>query len=115
MVWRNPYVDPNEPPSFRVPRDVESVRLATVQLQARPVKDFAEFIHNIEYFVDVASNYSADFVVFPELFTLSLLSFEPEKLSATDAIEDRQSVVSGKSVSGRGVLGGSRYNKKQND
>src|SRR3546814_3234189 len=26
MVWRNPYVDPNEPPSFRVPRDVESVR-----------------------------------------------------------------------------------------
>src|SRR3546814_7315185 len=87
MVWRNPYVDPNEPPSFRVPRDVESVRLATVQLQARPVKDFAEFIHNIEYFVDVASNYSADFVVFPELFTLSLLSFEPEQLSATEAID----------------------------
>jgi hypothetical protein len=25
MVWRNPYVDPNEPPSFRVPRGVESV------------------------------------------------------------------------------------------
>src|SRR3546814_6427154 len=59
----------------------------SVQLQARPVKDFAEFIHNIEYFVDVASNYSADFVVFPELFTLSLLSFEPEQLSATEAID----------------------------
>jgi predicted amidohydrolase/GNAT superfamily N-acetyltransferase len=87
MVWRNPYVDPDEPPSFRVPRDVESVRLATVQLQARAVKDFAEFIHNVEYFIDVASNYGADFVVFPELFTLSLLSFEPEKLSAMEAID----------------------------
>jgi predicted amidohydrolase/GNAT superfamily N-acetyltransferase len=87
MVWRNPYVDPNEPPAFRVPRDVESVRLATVQLQARAVKDFAEFVKNIEYFVDVASDYRADFVVFPELFTMSLLSFETESLSPMDAID----------------------------
>ena len=42
MVWRNPYVDPTEPPAFRVPRGVESVRLATVQLQARAVKNFDE-------------------------------------------------------------------------
>lgn len=87
MVWRNPYVDPNEPVAFRVPRDIESVRLATVQLQARAVKDFAEFIHNIEYFVDVASDYRADFVVFPELFTLQLLSFEKQHLSPMEAID----------------------------
>jgi predicted amidohydrolase/GNAT superfamily N-acetyltransferase len=87
MVWRNPYVDPNEPPSFRVPRDVESVRLATVQLQARAVKDFAEFVRQVEYFVDVAADYRADFVVFPELFTMSLLSFETEKLSPMAAID----------------------------
>lgn len=31
MVWRNPYVDPDEPVQFRVPRGIESVRLATVQ------------------------------------------------------------------------------------
>jgi hypothetical protein len=66
MVWRNPYVDPTEPPAFRVPRDVESVRLATVQLQARAVKDFAEFVKQVEYFVDVAADYRSDFVVFPE-------------------------------------------------
>lgn len=87
MVWRNPYVDPNEPPQFRVPRDVESVRLATVQFQARPVKDFAEFVHNVEYFVDVASDYRSDFVVFPELFTMPLLSFERADLSPTEAID----------------------------
>ncbi len=87
MVWRNPYVDANEPPEFRVPRDVESVRLATVQLQARAVADFDEFIRNIEYFVDIASDYRANFVVFPELFTLSLLSFETAKLSPMEAID----------------------------
>ncbi|RYY29361.1 MAG: GNAT family N-acetyltransferase [Sphingomonadales bacterium] len=87
MVWRNPYVDPNEPLAFRVPRDVESVRLATVQLQARAVKNFEEFVQNIEYFVDVAADYRSDFVVFPELFTIPLLSFEPEGLSPMEAID----------------------------
>jgi predicted amidohydrolase/GNAT superfamily N-acetyltransferase len=87
MVWRNPYVDPDEPPAFRVPRDIESVRLATVQLQARAVQDFEEFLQQIEYFVDVAADYRADFVVFPELFTLSLLSFEKKKLSPMEAID----------------------------
>ena len=87
MVWRNPYVNPNEPPAFRVPRDVESVRLATVQLQARAVKSFEEFVHNIEYFVNVAADYRADFVVFPELFTMSLLSFESKDLSPIEAID----------------------------
>ncbi|MEA1015063.1 GNAT family N-acetyltransferase [Sphingosinicella sp. LY1275] len=87
MVWRNPYVDPSEPPAFRVPRGVESVRLATVQLQARAVKNFEEFVQNVEYFVDVAADYRADFVVFPELFTMSLLSFETETLSPMAAID----------------------------
>lgn len=87
MMWRNPYVDAEAMSDRGVPRLIESVRLATVQLQARAVKDFAEFIHNIEYFVDVASDYRSDFVVFPELFTLSLLSFEEETLTPMQAID----------------------------
>lgn len=87
MIWRNPYVDPNEPPAFRVPRDVESVRLATVQFQARAVENFEEFVQNVEYFVDVAADYRSDFVVFPELFTIPLLSFESETLSPMEAID----------------------------
>jgi predicted amidohydrolase/GNAT superfamily N-acetyltransferase len=87
MVWRNPYVNPDEPPQFRVPRDVESVRVATCQFQARAVESFEEFIRNVEYFVDVASDYRADFIVFPELFTLQLLAFERRDLSPVEAID----------------------------
>ena len=76
-----------KPPKFRVPRGVESVRLATCQFQARPVADFAEFVRNVEYFVDVAAGYRSDFIVFPELFTLSLLSFEKSELTPMEAID----------------------------
>jgi predicted amidohydrolase len=58
-----------------------------VQLQARAVENFAEFVQNVEYFVDVAADYRADFVVFPELFTMSLLSFEADTLSPMAAID----------------------------
>lgn len=87
MVWHNPYVDQEADPKFRVNRDIESVRLATVQFQARAVKDFAEFVQSVEYFVDVAADYRADFVVFPELFTLQLLSFERDHLKPMEAID----------------------------
>ena len=87
MVWRNPYVDREQPKKFRLPRGVENVRIATCQLQARSVKDFDEFVDNVRYFVDVASDYEADFILFPELFTLMLLSFEEKELSPQQAIE----------------------------
>jgi predicted amidohydrolase/ribosomal protein S18 acetylase RimI-like enzyme len=87
MIWRNPFVDQEESPKFRVPRHVESVRIATCQLQARAVKDFDEFIGQVEYFVDVAADYEADFILFPEMFTLMLLSAEEEELSPMEAIE----------------------------
>ena len=87
MVWRNPYVDSDAPKKHRLPRDVESVRIATCQLQARAVSDFDEFMKQIEYFVDVAADYEADFIVFPELFTLMLLSAEEEELNPQESIE----------------------------
>ena len=87
MVWRNPFVDQEESPKTRVPRGVESVRIATCQLQARAVKDFDEFIGQIEYFVDVAADYEADFILFPEMFTLMLLSAQEKELSPIEAIE----------------------------
>ncbi|MGV2495590.1 GNAT family N-acetyltransferase [Pelagerythrobacter aerophilus] len=87
MVWRNPYVERDQPVKKRLPRGVEAVRVATCQLQARAVADYAEFHRAIEYFVDVASDYESDFIVFPELFTLQLLSFEEKQLSPVEAIE----------------------------
>lgn len=87
MVWRNPYADasPKTMPHSARPKDW--VRVAAVQFQQRAVKSFEEFISNIEYFVDVVSDYNSDFVVFPELFTLQLLAFEERKLRPAEAIE----------------------------
>ena len=87
MIWRNPYVDGDAPPKHRLPRDVESVRIATCQLQSRAVSGFDEFMKQIEYFVDVAADYEADFIVFPEMFTVMLLSAEARELTPLEAIE----------------------------
>lgn len=70
LEWSN--VDYRPDPT-RHPRDVSVVRICVVQYEMRAVKDFAEFATNCEYFVDAASDHRADFVVFPELFTLQLL------------------------------------------
>ena len=63
------------------------VRVATVQFQMRGITAKEEFARQVEYFVDVAADYRSDFVVFPELFTLQLLSLEEKALSAGDAVD----------------------------
>ncbi len=87
MIWRNPYVDQHAKHTKHAMRQKDWVRVATVQFQQRQVSSFDEFISNIEYFVDVVSGYKSDFVVFPELFTLQLLSLETRKLGPVEAIE----------------------------
>ncbi|MGE0254464.1 MAG: GNAT family N-acetyltransferase [Alphaproteobacteria bacterium] len=88
MVWRNPlYVGPEDRAdgeSALGPPD--RVRVATVQFQMRGISRVEEFGAQIEYFVDVASDYRCDFVVFPELFTLQLLSLEPKPLPPDDGV-----------------------------
>jgi predicted amidohydrolase len=58
-----------------------------VQYQQRRVQSFDEFLSIVEYFVDVTSDYRSDFVVFPELFSLQLLSIEDQQLSPRESIE----------------------------
>lgn len=58
----------------------QKARVATVQFEARTVANFAEFAARVEYFTKLASDYDADFVVFPEFFTLALLSCQPPSL-----------------------------------
>lgn len=55
------------------------VRVACIQYQMRDIGSFEEFAANCEYFVDVASDYRADFVAFPEMITMQLLTFLPKK------------------------------------
>ena len=53
------------------------VRVCAVQYQMRLIQSFDEFAKQCEYFVDVASDYKCDFILFPEIFTTQLLSFLP--------------------------------------
>ncbi len=51
------------------------VRLCVVQYQMRTIQSFDEFAEQCGYFVDVASDYKGDFVLFPEMLTTQMLSF----------------------------------------
>lgn len=90
LVWRNPKIPAEEQEGKRKSygqRLPDTVRVATVQYQLRRVSSFNEFLGMVEYFVDVVADYRSDFVVFPELFTLQLLSIEDQELNPAEAIE----------------------------
>ncbi len=87
MVWRNPYAEEVTTKHRLSHGQKEAVRVATVQFQVRRVDSFEAFIHNVEYFVDVCADYRSDFVVFPELFTLALLSLQQRRLTPAESIE----------------------------
>jgi len=60
-----------------------SARVSAVQYQMRKVNDFDGFAQQVRYFVDVASGYDSDFIIFPELLTAQCMSF----LNARTAVE----------------------------
>ncbi|MEZ6119967.1 MAG: GNAT family N-acetyltransferase [Pirellulaceae bacterium] len=53
---------------------IELIRLCIVQYEMRTIKAFDDFVQQCEFFIDTASDYKSDFVLFPELFTAQLLS-----------------------------------------
>ncbi|MCB1723512.1 MAG: GNAT family N-acetyltransferase [Gammaproteobacteria bacterium] len=90
LVWRNPKVaddlDTGDAKRYggRLP---DTIRVGTVQYMQRRVKSFEEFLSFVEYFVNVVADYKGDFVVFPEMFALQLLSIEDQELKPAEAIE----------------------------
>lgn len=88
LVWRNPaLLDQPDIPAVKSPQHLpDTVRVATVQYLQRRISSFDEFATQVKYFTDIAADYSADFVTFPELITLQLLSIENAELSPVDAI-----------------------------
>jgi predicted amidohydrolase/ribosomal protein S18 acetylase RimI-like enzyme len=54
---------------------VSPVRVCAVQYQMRLVESFDSFAGQCEYFIDVASDYRCDFILFPEMLTTQLLTF----------------------------------------
>lgn len=75
---------PSDPPSSL---GKAVIRVAAVQYQLRQISSFDEFAQQCEYFTRLSSEYRCDFVTFPELFTLQLLSLEEAELPANLAVE----------------------------
>ena len=87
LVWRNPAVQTAEHDQpHAAGRPAGTVRVASVQYLQRAISDFAEFERIVTYFVDTVADNRCDFVVFPEYFTLQLLSIENAALSPLDSI-----------------------------
>ena len=78
LEWFNPDYNPTG-------RKERNVRVACVQFQMRKVEGFDEFVRTVSYFTDIAADYGCDFVMFPELYTIQLLS-------ATNALSPREGI-----------------------
>ncbi len=89
LLWKNPELSDSQltEGEKKRPRRQNSVRVVSVQYQQRGIKSFEEFSQMVEYFVDVTADYRADFVLFPELFTMQLLSIENEQIHPSKAVE----------------------------
>lgn len=88
MLWKNPlFAEPVAQQIKKRGRVPKSVRVATVQFQMRKVTSEEQFENQLEYFIDIASDYDSDFVVFPELVTLALLSATDKKMRPEEAID----------------------------
>jgi predicted amidohydrolase/GNAT superfamily N-acetyltransferase len=58
------------------------VRIAAMQYLLRPIRSFEEFATQVEFFVRSAHEYGSHFVLFPEYFTMQLLSYLREPAPA---------------------------------
>jgi predicted amidohydrolase len=87
LLWKNPEYESRMEDKKQTPIRQNSVRVVTVQYQQRAIKSFEEFATIVEYYVDVAADYKADFCLFPELFTMQLLSIKNEQVAPNVAIE----------------------------
>lgn len=80
IEWQNPDYEPRN-------EDERKVRVSCVQYQVRGINSFEDFAEQVEYFVETASDYRSDFVVFPEFFSVQLLSQKNlKKLPAKEGI-----------------------------
>lgn len=64
------------------------VRVGCVQYQQCRISSYQEFEDKLRYFAEVIADYEGDFLVYPELFTLQLLSMASNKLPADEAIDE---------------------------
>jgi hypothetical protein len=84
MEWLNP----EHHPLGAAP--VRQIRVAAVQYEMRPITSFEQFAQQCEFFIDTASEYRADFLLFPEMLTnqLQVLVQAPESSATARRLDD---------------------------
>jgi predicted amidohydrolase/ribosomal protein S18 acetylase RimI-like enzyme len=85
MKWENPLIEKRGNLKYFVD-DKDNVKICTINFQQRRIESFLEFKNIIEYFIEVASSYKSDFVVFPEFVTMSLLSIDNKKMAPVESL-----------------------------
>lgn len=110
-----------------VPADVtrsfpsDPVRICVVQYQMREISSASEFSKQCEFFVDAASKYDCDFVLFPERLTSQLLTMSDEAQPAdamrelSDFTKHYLEIFSGLAVKySVNIIGGSHFTVEDN-
>ena len=67
---------------------MERIRIAALQYYIRPVQSFSQFRDQVEGLVDTAADYKCNVMVFPEYFTLQLLTLNNMKRQISEQIRD---------------------------
>lgn len=67
---------------------MERIRVGTLQYFIRPVQTFEQFRDQVESLVDTAADYKCHLLVFPEYFTIQLLTLGNVKRPIRDQIRD---------------------------
>ena len=70
---------------------MNQIRVAALQYYIRPVKSFDEFALQVESLVDTARDYKVKLLVFPEYFTVQLLTVGLTKRPIAEQIRDLSS------------------------
>lgn len=71
IEWNNIYYDKE---TQFVNQTKTVIRLGLVQWQMRPTANLESLLNQMEFFVDVVSDYTCDFILFPELFNAPLMA-----------------------------------------
>ena len=72
LEWINIYYEPDVAERVHAPK--VQVRIGVVQWQMRSYDSMEALMKNAEYFVDAVSDYSSDFILFPEFFNAPLMA-----------------------------------------
>lgn len=72
IEWNNIYYEPKKKQIINGKKS--NVRLALIQWQMRLFKDLNALLEQIEFFIDGASAYESDFILFPEYFHAPLMA-----------------------------------------